>query len=72
MLATVSVPALYRLSGQTLADEMEWLERREAAEHAEMSTRLGSLGDEIENLGIVEGERQARVLGNLLDDYHAG
>jgi len=71
LIATLSVPAFYRLSGQTLADEMEWLERREAAEHDEMSTRLDSLGRELDGLDITEGGRQARELGNLLDDYHS-
>lgn len=71
VVATLSVPAAYRLSGQTLADEMEWLERREAAEHEEMSARLDTLGGELDALGIAEGSRQAQELGNLLDDYHA-
>lgn len=71
VVATLSVPLLYRLSGQTLADELQWLERREADEHAEMSARLISLRDELAELGIDEGERQATVLSDLLDDYHA-
>lgn len=70
-VATLSVPLLYRLSGETLADEMDWLERREAAEHEEMTARLATLAGELAALGIDEGERQARVLSDLLADYHA-
>ena len=70
-VATLTVPLLYRLSGQTLADELDWLERREAAEHAEMTARLVTLRGELGALGIEEGGRQAAVLSDLLDDYHA-
>jgi len=70
-IATLTVPALYRLSGQTLADELGWLERREADEHAEMTARLATLADELGALGIDEGRRQAGVLTGLLADYHA-
>ena len=70
-VATLSVPLLYRLSGETLADEMDWLERREAAEHEEMTARLATLAGELDALGIDEGTRQARVLTDLLADYHA-
>lgn len=70
-VATLTVPALYRASGQTLADEMEWLERREAAEHEELRARLAELGAELGALGIDEGARQATTLTALLDDYHA-
>ena len=65
------MPLLHRLSGQTLADELDWLERRESAEHDEMTARLGTLAGELGALGIDEGERQARVLNDLLADYHA-
>ena len=50
---------------------MEWLERREASEHAELVARLERARGELEGLGIDEGERQAAVLGDLLDDDHA-
>jgi len=70
-LATLSVPLLYRLGGHTLTDELEWLERREAGEHDEMTSRLRSLVDELDALGIEEGEQQARTLTELLEDYHA-
>ena len=70
-LATLSVPLLYRLGGHTLTDELGWLERREAQEHAQMSARLVTLRAELAALGIEEGARQAGTLSALLDDYHA-
>ena len=70
-MATLSVPLLYRLSGFTLADEVQWLEQREAQEHTGMVTRLDSLRVELAALNIDEGVRQADTLAAILEDYHA-
>lgn len=71
LLATVSVPLLYRLGGFTLADEIEWLEQREAVEHAQLLQRVDSLGRELADLGLDEGVRQTHTLVDILNDYHA-
>jgi len=71
VLATLSVPLLYRLAGFTLADEMQWLESREAADHESMLARLATLRGQLDNLGIEEGVRQADTLTAILDDYHS-
>lgn len=71
VLAVISVPLLYRLTGYTLADEMEWLENREADEHAEMIQRLRSIRGELVALDVPEGVRQADMLSGILDDYHS-
>ncbi len=70
VVAVFSVPAMYRLGGFTLADEVEWLENREAAEHLEMLQRLQGLRSELGALGIERGERQAKTLTDILNDYH--
>lgn len=71
LLATLSVPVLYRLAGFTLADEMEWLENREAREHEEMLTRLVSIRHQLDSLGVHEGIRQVDMLHGILEDYHS-
>lgn len=71
LVATLSVPVLHRVSGETRADELEWLERRETEEHATMVARLVDLERELASLGIDEGARQATALAAMLDDYHA-
>jgi len=68
--AVFSVPAMYRLGGYTLADELEWLENREAAEHHEMLQRLGELRIKLDALEIDQGVHQADKLTAILDDYH--
>ncbi len=70
-LATLTVPALYRLAGFTLADEVEWLESRESEDHEKMLARLVTLEGQLDNLGIEEGVRQTRRLTAILDDYHS-
>lgn len=71
VVAVFSVPALYRMGGYTLADEVVWLENREEAEHFEMLQRLKDLRDELSTLGIDSGVRQADTLTNILKDYHS-
>lgn len=61
---------MYRLSGFTLADELEWLENREAKEHDDMLQRLSALRAELNSLNIDAGVRQAEVLTEILTDYH--
>lgn len=70
VLATLSVPLFYRLAGFTLADEVDWLESREDADHQSMLARLNSLETQLDDLGIEEGVSQARTLTAILDDYH--
>lgn len=71
LLATLSVPLVYRISGYTLRDELEWLENREAIEHREMIQRLQQIRQQLSDLGIEEGVRQADMLEGILDDYHS-
>lgn len=70
-VAVFSVPALYRLGGYTLADELNWLENREAAEHEEMVQRLKELRSELKRMDIDAGVRQADTLNAILTDYHS-
>ena len=70
LLATLSVPLMYRLAGFTLADEIEWLESREAEDHKNLVNRLSELRTQLERLGIDEGVKQTETLTNILNDYH--
>lgn len=70
ILATISVPVLYRLAGFTLADEVQWLESRELKDHEDMLARLVTLEAQLDELNIQEGVNQARTLTSMLDDYH--
>ncbi len=70
LLATLSVPLMYRLAGFTLADEIEWLESREAEDHENLVNRLSQLRTQLADLGIDEGVKQADTLTNILNDYH--
>ncbi len=70
VVAVFSVPAMYRLGGFTLADELEWLENREAQEHHDMLQRLAGLRNELKQLDIDVGVRQADTLTAILKDYH--
>ncbi len=70
-VATLTVPFLYRTSGFTLADEVEWLENREAVEHEQMLSRLSVLRSELDALELTEGVRQADTLTAILSDYHS-
>jgi len=70
-VAVLSVPALYRLSGFTLEDEVQWMESREQADHEQLMSRLGVLRGQLSDLGIKEGVQQADTLTAMLDDYHS-
>lgn len=70
-LATLSVPLMHRLTGHTLAEEMQWLEERESIEHDEMIARLAAVRRELDDLGVDDGARQADTLTGILEDYHA-
>jgi len=69
-VAVASVPAMYRLGGYSLADEMGWLENREAEEHHEMVARLAQIREELKVLDIQQGVAQADTLTGMLHDYH--
>lgn len=71
VVAVFSVPALYRLGGYTLADELNWLENREEAEHDEMVQRLKELRGELASMNIDAGVHQADTLTAILNDYHS-
>jgi len=70
-VAFLSVPIVYRLGGFTLADEVLWLESREADDHKSMLARLVELEKQLDELGIDEGVQQTRTLSSILNDYHA-
>jgi len=71
LLAALSVPILYRVAGFTRADELEWLEQRETAEHEAMLSDLSQVREALAALKIDEGVRQADTLSAMLSDYHA-
>lgn len=71
LAAILSVPLVYRFAGYMLADEVEWLENREATEHQEMISRLRDTRAQLDALGVDEGVRQADMLTGILDDYHS-
>ncbi len=70
-IAVFTVPLLYRQTGFTLADELGWLEEREAQEHEQLTARLHELRDELHKLEIDEGVSQATRLTAMLEDYHS-
>ena len=70
-VAIFTVPLLYRQTGFTLEDELEWLEEREAQEHEQLTKRLHELRDELHKLDIDEGVSQATRLTAMLEDYHS-
>lgn len=71
VLATLSVPLLYRLLGYSAADDDDWLKARENQQHAELMQRLQNVTKDLEELGLKEGVRQAKALTDIIDDYHA-
>jgi len=50
---------------------VQWLESREAADHAELVARLKDLRTQLGDLDIDEGVQQADTLTAILDDYHS-
>lgn len=71
VLATLSVPLLYRWLGYSAADDDQWLKARENQQYTELMQRLQSVTQDLEELGLNEGVRQAKSLTDMLDDYHA-
>lgn len=70
-VAVLSVPLVYRFAGYSLADDMEWLQEREAREYDELTDRLTGIKKDLSGLNLNEGVRQANVLTGIIDDYHA-
>jgi len=66
VVAVFSVPAMYRVAGYTLADELSWLENREEAEHNEMVQRLKELRTELNSLNIDAGVRRKNTRYRIL------
>lgn len=71
VLATLSVPIVYRLAGFSRRDESRWLEQREEQEYLELSKRLKDVRKQLDNLDIQEGVKQAEQLNGLIEDYHS-
>ena len=71
LIATISVPALYRVSGFTLANEVEWLENRESIETAQLLQRLATPKRALSDLGVEEGAQRVDTLSAILSDYHS-
>lgn len=71
LLATLSVPIIYRVLGYSTIDEVEWLASREAEEYTDLIQRLESTGTELQKLRISEGVDQVGQLTDLIHDYHA-
>lgn len=71
LLATITVPIVYRLGGFTRADEVDWLEQRTLDEHDALMQKLKNARSGLEELGIKEGVRQADVLTDILEDYQS-
>lgn len=71
VLATLTVPLLYRLLGYSAADDDTWLKNRENQQHAELMQRLQAVTQDLDQLGLTAGVRQAKALTDMIDDYHA-
>lgn len=71
LLAVLSVPIIYRLAGFSGEDESEWLEDRNQAAHQALLDKLKTARTGLEELGIQEGVRQAKVLTDILEDYQS-
>lgn len=71
LVATLSVPIIYRLSGFTRDDEVDWLEQRTLDEHETLIQKLQTAQQGLKELGIKEGVRQAEVLTDILEDYQS-
>jgi hypothetical protein len=71
LVATLSVPIIYRLSGFTRDDEVDWLEQRTLDEHEALIQKLQTAQQGLKELGIKEGVRQAEVLTDILEDYQS-
>ncbi len=70
LLAIVTVPLCYRAFGFIDLDVLRGLRAMEQKDHQEMLGRLSQLQQSLEDLDINEGEKQAKTLNNLLNDFH--
>ncbi len=70
LLAIITVPLLYRMFGFVDLDVLRELRAVEQQDHQEMLGRLSKLQQSLEDLDINEGEKQAKTLNNLLNDFH--
>lgn len=71
LVATLSIPLLYRLLGYKAADETQWLQAFNLQEHEQLMTRLKEIRQSLQSLNIKEGVRQADTLMSILDDYRS-
>ena len=71
LVATLSIPLLYRLLGYKAADESQWLQAFNLQEHEQLMTRLKEIRQSLQSLNIKEGVRQADTLMSILDDYRS-
>lgn len=71
LVATLSIPLLYRLLGYKAADESQWLQAFNLQEHEQLMTRLKDIRQSLQSLNIKEGVRQADTLMSILDDYRS-
>lgn len=53
-----------------MADEVDWLEKREAKEHEDMLQRLSVIRGQLDDLGSSTGVHQCDKLVSILKDYH--
>ncbi len=70
-LATVLVPVTYHVFGYALEDDAKWVLLREAEEYTDLMSRLSSAKSELAQLNVPEGLRQAELLTDIIQDYHA-
>lgn len=70
LVALISLPLLYRLFGYRQNDELNWLKNRELKEYYEMTSRLKDVTKELIKLDNKEGIHQAKVLTDIIEDYH--
>lgn len=70
LIALTSLPLLYRFFGYRQNDELNWLKNRELKEHYEMLNRLVDVTKLLTKINNKEGMRQAKVLTNIIEDYH--
>ncbi len=61
---------LYRFFGYRQQDELNWLKNRELKEHYDMLDRLKGVTAELTKLDNKEGMHQAKVLTDIIEDYH--
>jgi len=70
LLAFITIPLAYRLFGYGDVDALLELRAQEQRDHDAMLQRLSKLQTDLDELEIEDGERQAKTLNNLLNDFH--